>query len=242
MNKAKNIGKFIISSITLVAAIIAICTFFYAPKAKIEITLKDKLLLSQPFSNSNIDYKILYRDSIEIDSLFRTVYIVKNIGSEVIYGKGINQTILDDNIKLTIDNYEKAISLRVLNNNIGAELTVDKLSFKQWRSNEFVEIEIISKGNKYAKLTIDEDEFINVEVEHNKYTISDINILKITNSALFIYWLLLLIVFICATIIADMFFYLKPKECSTTKVIRIYSYLAVIVSFGIYLMILLHFK
>jgi len=107
-----------------------------------------------------------YNDSI-IKNLWRVKYFVKNTGTKTIIGEGNLKNIIPSNIPLKFKNISKTFSLYITGNNFPIKIINQKsgqyfLEFKQWKKNEYFEIEglVETTNNKAPEIEIDARDII----------------------------------------------------------------------------------
>lgn len=121
----------------------------------------------------------MYFDSIPVEHLWQSSYVITNIGGTSLYGKGFDvKNIKGDALLFHLANCEKILSIELIKTNAGICLQDKSLQFSQWRPNEYVEIRIISDGPTFPELQIDERDIIDGKVMYAKYSLEERTIKK----------------------------------------------------------------
>ena len=127
----------------------------------LEIKTISGIELTRPLNVEHLSSTYLYFDSIPVEHLWQSSYVITNIGGTSLYGKGFDvKNIKGDALLFHLANCEKILSIELIKTNAGICLQDKSLQFSQWRPNEYVEIRIISDGPTFPELQIDERDII----------------------------------------------------------------------------------
>jgi hypothetical protein len=187
----KNIMKklFSIQFLGSIASIIALMFFIYyqffvrdVPTLEIR-TISNEELTHIPNENKlNVTYEY---EGIEVNELSKIRFSVINSGSKTLVGK-TGGDLLEEMLPLIYKgdkNLHNVYNIQIINQNFPIELNSDStnyyLKFKQWRSNEFVELQAYIGNNNSIDVsaesfTIDERSIIDGEVIESQYSSNQI--------------------------------------------------------------------
>lgn len=174
----------IFSYIAGAASIVALGFFIYyqfifndIPIIELKAVNIEQLTNLPKVKDLTVEYK--YNDSI-IKNLWRVKYFVKNSGTKTIIGEGNLKNIIPNNIPLKFKNISKTFSLYTIGNNFPIKIINQKsgqyfLEFKQWKKNEYFEIEglVETINNKAPEVEIDARDIIEAEVNSSIYELSN---------------------------------------------------------------------
>lgn len=145
----------------------------------LEIKTISGIELTRPLNVEHLSSTYLYFDSIPVEHLWQSSYVITNIGGTSLYGKGFDvKNIKGDALLFHLANCEKILSIELIKTNAGICLQDKSLQFSQWRPNEYVEIRIISDGPTFPELQIDERDIIDGKVMYAKYSLEERTIKK----------------------------------------------------------------
>lgn len=151
----------------------ALALYFNREKVTIlEIKKINKIELTRPLNVDRLSSTYMYDDSIPVEHLWQTSYVIKNTGETTIYGEGFdNKTIRGNSLKLHIRNCSHLLSLDITETNMEARLICcDSLYFTQWRPNEYVELLLLSDGPSAPEITISDRDIQDVKISNVTYS------------------------------------------------------------------------
>lgn len=162
-----------------IAAIVAIfvtifITWYFNREKETSLNIEEvnSTLLTQNLNVEGLSAYYLYHDSIEVTNLWRTLFVIKNTGEQSLYGKGFSEMNVQNGIiPLNISGCNRLLSMRMKANNNGTIL--DKygtLIVTQWKPNEYIEIEVLTEGDKSPRLEINARGIKDASVSYSKYT------------------------------------------------------------------------
>lgn len=94
----------------------------------------------------------------------------KKIGELTIVGQGVEKMTIDEGIMCNINPQNaNIISLKITNNNLDAKLNKGLLCFKQWRKDEYIELEAMVESNIKPELKISDRDIIDANIVYTKY-------------------------------------------------------------------------
>ncbi|MDR0334088.1 MAG: hypothetical protein LBI15_11600 [Dysgonamonadaceae bacterium] len=172
----------IIIFLTIIGLIIAGFTYYYQviykEKTIVNIEKISEVLLTNPMPVSGLKAHYTYNDSISVDNLWQTTFIVKNIGNKTIYGAGFqNQSIRDSHIPISIIECDRVLSATITNENNGAFMVIPlKITIVQWKPKEYIEITTLTEGINPPKLIISDREIKDAEITYSVYSPGEIKI------------------------------------------------------------------
>ena len=170
MNKLLEHIKMIGIIISIIIGIITLYSYINGEKVIIEIQTLNERLLTEDSNIAELSVNYKYRDSIDVKNLWLLQYIIRNNGNITIVGEGEDNIIIGDGIPLIFSDTCRLLSLRVSNDNNNAYLVKNKLLFKQWRKDEFVEITAFIESIKRPKLSISDRDIKDSEIIYSTYT------------------------------------------------------------------------
>lgn len=159
---------------TIIMIVLAALTlYFNREKVTIlEIKKINEIELTRPLNVERLSSTYLYDDSIPVEHLWQTSYVIKNTGETTIYGEGFdNKTIRGNSLKLHIRNCSHLLSLDITETNMEARLKCcDSLYFTQWRPNEYVEMLLLSDGPSAPEVTISDRDIQDAKISNVTYS------------------------------------------------------------------------
>ena len=166
--------------IGLIAIVVAIGISWYFNREKstiINIEKASEILLTKSLDIESLTANYTYNDSIEVKNLWRTTFVLRNVGEKTIYGSGFaEQSIKDSHIQLKVENCEKVLSAIITNeNNKSFMLNPLQLIITQWKPKEYVEITMLTDGEKPPNLIINDRDIKDSEITYSIYSIEKIN-------------------------------------------------------------------
>lgn len=155
-------------------ALIVTLFMFYASREKktsLEVKKISVTELTRPLNVAKLSSTYLY-DSIPVDHLWQTSYVIKNTGENTLYGEGFeNKNICGNYIKLHIRNTDKLLSIKITDTNADASLDNDSsLRFTQWRPGEYVELLLLSDSPDAPKIIINDRDIQNATISYVIYS------------------------------------------------------------------------
>lgn len=160
--------------ITLLSFIIGVGLTVYFNRDKstiIEIRKMSCLELTKPLDVDRLSSTYLYDDSIPVEHLWQSSYILKNIGDKTIYGAGYEpKSIRNNAVKLHIDKCNLLLALEILDTNTDGCLQDDSLVFYQWRPEEYIELQILSDGPDAPRVQISDRDIKDVRIVNTEYS------------------------------------------------------------------------
>ncbi|MDE6515860.1 MAG: hypothetical protein K2L03_07470 [Bacteroidales bacterium] len=149
--------------------------YFHREKStSLDIEQVTATLLTQDFAIEGLTVKYQYHDSIEVKKLWKTVFVIKNVGDETLYGKGFSEINLRNGvIPLSVSNCDNMLSMSVADNLIAFQNENQELVVTQWKPNEYVEVEVLTEGDSVPRLIIDERGIKNAKISYSQYSPSD---------------------------------------------------------------------
>ena len=193
---------------TLVACVVA-WHYNRDRETSLNIEQVNATLLTQNFEVEGLTAKYQYCDSIEVENLWKTVFVIKNTGEQTLYGSGFSEmNIRNVIITLLVSRCNKVLSIKVVND---AEVSLNRfldLVVTQWRPNEYVEIEMLTEGDSVPLLTINERGIQNATITYSQYSPTRKNDYKLIdhlphpiNKALMYGTIFVLVVFVIAIVV-----------------------------------------
>lgn len=176
-----------IASIVTIIAFIWSTPFYKEKKIKIECHTERMLSFGTKVDSLIVQYK-----GGKIDDVWKTRIILNNAGMQSIIGSGSSSVLLNDRLILKIDSNYQIISYNVNQNDFGANYTQSdnsfKLSFKKWKPNEKMQIEVLltSLNDKVNPLiSVNERDVIGADV-----IFRNLDLAKIEDSSNNLDWLI----------------------------------------------------
>lgn len=137
----------------------------------LEVKTISDIELTRPLNVDHLSSSYLYYDSIPVEHLWQSSFIITNVGGTSLYGKGFDQkNIKGDSLFFQLANCEKILSIEAIDNTADINISSNSLQFTQWRPTEYIEIRIISDGPTSPELLIDERDVVEGRVIYAKYS------------------------------------------------------------------------
>lgn len=137
----------------------------------LEVKTISEIELTRPLNVDHLSSTYLYYDSIPVEHLWQSSFVITNIGGTSLYGKGFDvKNIKGDALFFKLTNCEKILSIESVDNNAGICIQNKSLQFTQWRPNEYIEIRVISDGPTSPELQINERDIVDGKVVYAKYS------------------------------------------------------------------------
>lgn len=151
---------------TAIMIVLAILTLYFNREKETALEIKkiSETELTRPLNVARLSSTYMYDDSIPVEHLWQTSYVIKNTGETTIFGEGYdNKNIRGNALKLHIKNCDHLLALDITDNNTDAILkSKDSLQFVQWRPNEYVELLLLSDGSSAPEISISDRDIQNV--------------------------------------------------------------------------------
>lgn len=162
--------------------IITVYQFTKTDKIEIEIKTIDKTQLTKTPDIDALTVEYKYQDSI-VKNLWKMRYVILNVGSKTIIGKGDNKNIILENLSISFNDSVKILSVYIGEKNFPVIILDDKidknlnLNFKQWKKSEFIDITVIVEnlGIHPPVVTIDERDIIDSKIIYSKFNPNELN-------------------------------------------------------------------
>ena len=165
----------IITFISVIVGLILAGFFAYdrwIKPERIELDIKriDATQLTKLPAIEGLKANFHFKDSL-VTNLWRVKYIITNSGTKTIIGEGAQRNIIENKLKLYFKDSVSTLDIQICNANFPIELLKDRLSFKQWRSKEFIEVIafVEPKTKDNPTLHIDERDLIDGKVFYSVY-------------------------------------------------------------------------
>lgn len=172
MNKNNNFWP-IAGVIVGLLSFIGFCINWYGNRYKstmLEIKTINEIELTRPLNVERLS-SIYWYDSIPVEHLWQSSYVITNTGETTLYGEGFeNKNIKGEALPLQLKNCDNLLSIEKVEGNTDAVLQNMSLYFSQWRPNEFIELRIITDGPKAPELLINERDIMEGEVIYTQYS------------------------------------------------------------------------
>lgn len=172
----KSIANILGFACTLISIIVGCVTlYFYIRKdnPKLEVTTYSEQLITQQRNIDNLKATYVYKDSLEVNNLWQSKYVIRNVGKKTIVGQGENSTLIDDGIRFSFPDSVKVLYCDITNNTIDAKNINNSITFKQWRSNEYVEISTLIESVECPQFKINDRDIIDADVNYKQILITD---------------------------------------------------------------------
>ena len=103
--------------------------------------------------------------------MWRTTFVIKNTGEKTIYGEGFNeQSTRMGRIPIELYGCDKILGFNISSSNNSAILEHNSLKVHQWRPGEYVEIVLLSEGEKSPFLRISDREIKDSNITYSTYS------------------------------------------------------------------------
>lgn len=157
---------------TIVLIILAALPLYYnrTKTTSLEIKKISEVELTRPLNVDRLTSSYLY-DSIRVEHLWQTSFVIKNVGDNILYGEGFdNKNIRNNALGLDIRNCDTLLSITIADNTTGASLKDDSLQFIQWRPNEYIELVLLSDGQVAPEIIINDRDIQNATISYVTYS------------------------------------------------------------------------
>ncbi len=167
--------KYLAIFFTIVSVVIASLTLYYQAFYKETVSLNIErvtaTLLTRPLNIEGLKALYTYHDTIKVEELWQTTFVIRNTGTKTILGEGFSgKNIRNAYIPIRIEKCTQLLSASIINCNNGATLSNNHLCIPQWRPDEYVEIMVISEGPDVPDLIISDREIIDSEITYSVYS------------------------------------------------------------------------
>ncbi len=144
---------------------------FYKERISLNVETVSTTLLTRPFHIEGLRASYTFHDSINVERLWQTTFVIKNTGNKTILGEGFsNKNIRNSYIPLKFEKCNRLLSTKLTNSNNDAFLINNNLYISQWKPNEFCEIMVISDGLDSPCLTICDRDIVDSEITYSVYS------------------------------------------------------------------------
>ena len=169
MNKVDKYINITAAIITIVGGIIAVYFAFYEKHIQLNVQTISSELLTNKSSSDSITVQYYYQDSIAVKNLWRVQYIIRNTGDITLIGVGNDSQLLGKSLPFSFKETCQVFSMIVTNSNNAAYLQNNEIYFKQWRTNEFVELTAFIESKGEPQLYLNDRDIVDSEIVYSKY-------------------------------------------------------------------------
>lgn len=167
--------KYLTLVFTIIGVIIAgigvYYQIFYHEKISLDIKKITSTQLTRPLNIDGLKVAYTFHDTINVNQLWQTSFVIRNTGSKTILGEGfVDKNIRKNYIPINIESCKQLLSAQITNCNNGVTFVNKRLFITQWRPDEYVEITIISEGDKSPSLKINDREIVDSEITYSVYS------------------------------------------------------------------------
>lgn len=168
-NKFGIIASIVIGILSLAFA--AFTLYYNREKATIlEINRINDIELTKPLNIKNLSSTYVY-DSIPVEHLWQSSFVITNRGETTIYGEGFDtKNIKGSALRLHLTKSRNILTIDIVSTNTDVLLSNDSLYFSQWKPNEYIEIKVLSDGSSVPELTINERDIQDAQIIYTKYS------------------------------------------------------------------------
>lgn len=172
MNRNSNFWS-IASVVVAVLSFVGFSINWYENRHKstmLEIKTISEIELTRPLNVERLS-SIYWYDSIPVEHLWQSSYVITNTGETTLYGEGFeNKNIKGDALPLQLKNCDNLLLIEKVEANTDVILQNMSLNFSQWRPNEYIEIRILTDGHKAPELLINERDIKEGKVMYTQYS------------------------------------------------------------------------
>jgi len=165
----------VITAISVIVGLILAGFFVYdrwikPERIELEVNCIDATQLTKLPVIEGFKANFQFKDSV-VTNLWRVKYIITNIGTKTIIGEGAQRNIIENKLKLYFKDSVSLLDIQIIHTNFPIKLLKDKLSFKQWRPKEFIEVIAFVEPKTIINptLQIDERDLIDGKVINSIY-------------------------------------------------------------------------
>lgn len=155
--------------ITIVGGIIAVYFAFYEKHIQLNVQTISSELLTSKSSSDSITVQYYYQDSIAVKNLWRVQYVIRNTGDMTLIGMGNDSKLLGESLPFSFKDTCQVFSMIITNSNNAAHLQNNNIYFKQWRTNEFVELTAFIESKNEPQLYLDDRDIVDSEIVYSRY-------------------------------------------------------------------------
>lgn len=159
--------------ITFLSLAFAALTFYYNREKTtiLEISRVSDLELTKPLNIKKLSSAYTY-DSIPVEHLWQSSFVITNKGETTIYGNGFEaKNIRGNAIRLHLTNSSRILAIEVVDATAEVSLLCDSLYFTQWRPNEYIEIKVLSDGSLAPELCINNRDIKDAQIIYTRYSL-----------------------------------------------------------------------
>lgn len=168
MNITKNIWSILPVVISVLSIGVAIFFGLYSNREKPTIVQIQKICdveLTRPLPFDGLTSSYMYKDSIPVEHLWQSTFMVTNTGETTIFGEGFaTKSIKGDALRLSIKNCNSLLAMDIEDSLGDFSIHNSQLKFSQWQPRENIKVTILSDGPTAPQLTINEKDICNAEV------------------------------------------------------------------------------
>ena len=141
--------KYLTLVFTIIGVIIAgigvYYQIFYHEKISLDIKKITSTQLTRPLNIDGLKVAYTFHDTINVNQLWQTSFVIRNTGSKTILGEGfVDKNIRKNYIPINIESCKQLLSAQITNCNNGVTFVNKRLFITQWRPDEYVEIRFCS--------------------------------------------------------------------------------------------------
>ena len=137
----------------------------------LEIKTISNMELTRPLNVEHLSFVFFFDDTIPVEHLWQSSYVITNIGETTLYGDGFDsKNIKGETLSLQLLNCENLLSIEKVGGNADINLQRESLCFNQWRPEEFIELRILSDGQSAPELKISERDIKDGHVKYTQYS------------------------------------------------------------------------
>ena len=167
----KNFATYIAILTAIITGIGVYYQVFYRESTSLNIERSSATLLTRPLDIDGLNVSYRFHVTIDVKNLWQTVYLIKNTGDKTIFGDGFEgRNIRLSHIPIELEGCQKLLSTIISKTNCGVTLQGEKLFISQWRRGEYVEITIISEGQSFPELKINDRDISDAEITYSIYS------------------------------------------------------------------------
>lgn len=160
--------------VTIIAGCIAIYFALHEKRIKLDVEIINSENLIAHEAIQDLSIKYYYKDTVEIHNLWKIQWVIRNTGDKTIVGIGSEKHILSDGLSIHFNNKShtgcRVLFARISNSNNGATINNQKLYFKQWRRDEYIELTAFIESPTQPELFINDRDIVDSEISYSVYT------------------------------------------------------------------------
>ena len=144
---------------------------FYKEHISLNIEKVTTTLLTKPLNIEGLKVSYTFHDTINVEKLWQTTFVIKNTGNKTILGEGfLNKNIRNSYIPLKFDKCNQLLSTKLINSNNDSFIINNNLFISQWKPDEFCEIMVISEGKDSPELIICDRDIVDSDITYSVYS------------------------------------------------------------------------